>query len=675
MPMSSKKNEKVFKELAAKNVKKSARDYLIYFFTLMFSVCLFYTFNSISAQFSMMGIADSQNFLSFAAGIVLLVSVFICMIISGLIVYANRFLLKRRKKEIGIYITLGMEQKDILSLLMRETILIGGISLISGIISGLFLSQGLALITAKIIGVEFANLHFFISVSAVIKSILFFAAVFALVHHFNTKELRKLKLIDLIYANRKNESLEIGGNSKKVLIFLASLLLIAGGYTWIFTRLSVNINQAIGIGTLLIIAGTVLFFMSVADMIIHILKKKKKFYYTGLNMFVLRQLASRMKSNIFSMSVISILMFASVTTMAVGLGGGKSIMESARDASPYDISFTEDAEDEEYDKPDKDLTQFSLVSELKKCGLPTDTLFKNMAELSIYYINGMKGSLFLPPDSDGNFYLGKDTELSVISAEDYNQAMRLIGKPEINLKSNEYALNYNVKEVQKIYEDFAKKPGTITINGTSLRMKKNGLYHNSYNTTNLQMDNGTLILSSEYLSSLKPQRKVLNCTFANSGSIGFSEFMEYMLKLPKLPNWDAKEEVSVQIFSDTIIFSYIGIYLGIIFLITAGAVLALQQLTQSADNTERYHLLSKLGTKEEVMRKSVLSQLLIYFGIPIGIASIHSVVVIRAFYSQFTNLTPIDVIGSILFALVVTGVIYSIYFITTYIGSYRMTLR
>lgn len=675
MPMSFKKNEKVFKELAAKNVKKSARDYLIYFFTLMFSVCLFYTFNSISAQFSMMGIVDSQNFLPFAAGIILLVSVFICIIISGLIVYANRFLLKRRKKEIGIYITLGMEQKDILSLLMRETMLIGGISLISGIISGLVLSQGLALITAKIIGIELSNLHFFISVSAVIKSILFFAAVFTLVHYFNTKELRKLKLIDLIYADRKNESLEIGGNTRKVLIFLASILLIAGGYTWTLTKLSVNMNQAIGVGTVLIIAGTILFFMSVADIIFHILKKQKKFYYTGLNMFVLHQLASRMKSNIFSMSIISILMFASVTTMAVGLGGGKSIMESSRNSSPYDISFTEYAENTEYKEPDKDLSQFSLAGELKKRGLPTEALFKNMEELSLYYIDGINGGLILSGDSDGNSYLARDTKLTVISAEDYNQAMRLIGKPEINLKSDEYALNYNIKEVQDIYEKFSTNPETITINGTSLHMKRDGLYYNSYKTTTLQMDNGTLIVSKELLEGLNPQYKVLNCTFINSGDKGYSQFMEHMLKLPELPYWEAKGEVSVQIFSDTIIFAYIGVYLGIIFLITAGAVLALQQLTQSADNAERYQLLSKLGTREEVMRKSVLLQLLIYFGIPIGIAAIHSAVIIRGFYSQFTNLSPIDVIGSLLFALVVTGVIYSIYFITTYIGSYRLTLR
>lgn len=662
---------KAFKALAARNVKKSARDYLIYFFTLMFSVCLFYTFNSIRSQFIMIGIDDSQNFLSFASGMILLISIFICMIIGALIVYANRFLLKRRKKEIGIYITLGMEQNDILALLMRETLLIGSFSLVSGLIAGVFLSQGLALITAKVIGAELRNLHFFFSISAVIKSALFFAVVFVFVHFFNAKEIKKLNLIELIYADRKNENLEIGGSSKKALTFLVSIILISGGYVWIFTKAAESMGQAVGIGMLLIITGTMLFFMSASDIMILFLKKRKKFYYSGLNMFVIRQIASKMKSNIFSMTVISILMFASITAMAVGLGGGKSIIESAREASPFDISFTEYAEGAEYGDSDKDLTQMSLTEELEKSGLRIQKMFKSMAELSIYYIDGVNGSLFLPEASSGNAYLNLDTDISVISEEDYNQAMRMLGKPEITLESHEFALNYNVKEVQDIYEKFAENPKAITINGTSLQMKGNGLYCSSYKTSLLLMDQGTLIVPKEILSQLKPQQKVLNGMFINGGKQGYADFREEWLKVFYLPKWEAKEQAAVQIFSDTIIFSYIGFYLGIIFLITAGAVLALQQLSQSADNIKRYQLLGYLGTGDKVMRKSIVSQLLVYFGMPMGIAAVHSAVVIRGFYIQFTNLSVMDVIQNILFAIVVTCAIYGIYFVTTYIGSFR----
>lgn len=124
----------------------------------------------------------------------------------------------------------------------------------------------------------------------------------------------------------------------------------------------------------------------------------------------------------------------------------------------------------------------------------------------------------------------------------------------------------------------------------------------------------------------------------------------------------------MQIFSDTIIFSYIGVYLGIIFLITAGAVLALQQLSQSEDSVKRYQLLDRLGVKAKMIHKAILTQLIIYFGVPIGIAGFHSAVIISGFYVQFRNLLVMDVIQNILFAVVTAGGIYGIYFMTTYIG-------
>lgn len=145
--------------------------------------------------------------------------------------------------------------------------------------------------------------------------------------------------------------------------------------------------------------------------------------------------------------------------------------------------------------------------------------------------------------------------------------------------------------------------------------------------------------------------------------------MKEMLQLPELPQWKAKEGVEVQIFADTVSFTYIGIYLGIIFLMTAGAVLALQQLSQSADHVKQYQLLDRLGTEKTVMKKSVLTQLFLYFGIPIGIAGIHSAIIIRGIYVQFTNIAAADALRSVLFAAAVTAAVYSLYFVTTWIGS------
>ncbi|MDO4556355.1 MAG: FtsX-like permease family protein, partial [Lachnospiraceae bacterium] len=202
-------NHQVFGQLASKNVRKSSRDYLVYFLTLTIAVSLFYSFNSLKAQFKMIGLSDHMNYLSFAVGVIGVVSVFICAVMGFLVVYANYFMLRRRKREIGIYLTLGMSRKDIGTLLMREMILIGTGSLIGGIVLGIFMSQGLAMMTAKLTGQSLEGFHPVFSFAAVILSILFFGLIFVFVHFLNRKEINKLQLIDLFQAEKRNEISQI----------------------------------------------------------------------------------------------------------------------------------------------------------------------------------------------------------------------------------------------------------------------------------------------------------------------------------------------------------------------------------------------------------------------------------------------------------------------------------
>ena len=181
----------VFFDMAFKNVRKSARDYLIYFFTIALGVALFYSFNSIGKQFSVLKIPDTLSYISFTVSSMAVISVFVCLIIGFLIVYANRFLLKRRKKEIGIYMTLGMSERNISDLLMLETLLIGIFAVAVGIPIGILVSQGLMIFSAQMLNIPMKQAKLFISQEAIAGSILFFFVLFAVVHHFNKKEIRK----------------------------------------------------------------------------------------------------------------------------------------------------------------------------------------------------------------------------------------------------------------------------------------------------------------------------------------------------------------------------------------------------------------------------------------------------------------------------------------------------
>lgn len=655
----------LFRELALKNVKKNAKEYLIYFITLMFSVNLFYTFNSIGAQLKMFSIEDSMNFFAFAQVMIIIVSIFICIVIGALVVYANRFLLRKRKKEIGIYITLGMEQKDLKGLMMWEMIIIGFVSWIAGIATAIFTSQGLSFLTAKMTDSDISNIKFLISFSSIIKSLIFFCILFIVVHYYNTKEIKKLKLIELLNADKKNEVWNMN-LSKDILLFAASLLLIAFGYWWFIAKLSRSINWALFMGVTFLSIGTILFFLSISSIVFSVLSRNKKFYYSGLNMFVLQQLMSKIKSSGISMAIISVLIFSSISTMAIGIGTGKSQIKDVYNASPYDVSFVQNL------KGDSDYNDSKAVlslKELEKNGIYANELFRDYALIKLYNFDNIIGGNFL---SDGirNKTFDPEEKVTIIGIDDYNNALRLQGKSPISLNKDEYAINFDVKGVKNVYEKFLKGENTsIEINGIRLSPAENALNTNTYLTEMMLMDRGTIIVPQKILSGLEPSQIIINCNFKDES--GYKRFLEVYMPSDVF-TWSAKQDVTEQSVSDTIVTSYLGIYLGIIFLVTAGAVLALQQLSQSADNINRYKLLRKLGAREKELHDSIVKQLFIYFGIPFILALIHALVVITGIYVQLTNVSIIDFIGNVILSVGITSIVYSVYYSITYLGSKNM---
>ena len=193
-------------KLAIRNLRGSFRDYTIYFFTLVFGVCIFYTFNAIESQSILMELDEMQkNAFNLADQFIGIVSVFIAFVLGFLIIYANNYLIKRRKKEFGIYMTLGVEKGSLSKLVFLETFIIGLLSLVVGIILGVLLSQGMSVFTAKMFRVSFTKFEFVFSSGSFIKTILCFALIYIVVLIFNSISIRKIKLVDLLIASKKNE--------------------------------------------------------------------------------------------------------------------------------------------------------------------------------------------------------------------------------------------------------------------------------------------------------------------------------------------------------------------------------------------------------------------------------------------------------------------------------------
>ena len=296
----------MYSKMAFKNVKKSFKDYTIYFLTLTLAVCIFYSFNSIESQKAMMEMnASSAEYMEALSIIISYVSVFVAFILGSLIIYANNFLIKKRNKEMGIYMTLGMSKNRISRILILETLIVGVFSLISGLIVGLLVSQGLSVLVAKLFDFKMSGYTFAISTSAIGKTILYFGIMFILVMIFNSFVISKYKIIDLLTASRKTEEIKFKNPIVYLVTFILCVISLAVAYKFV---LEVGIEgiedpkfiTSIGLGIL----GTVLFFFSLAGFILYVVKKNKKVYFKGLNIFIVKQINSKVNTNFISMSVI-----------------------------------------------------------------------------------------------------------------------------------------------------------------------------------------------------------------------------------------------------------------------------------------------------------------------------------------------------------------------------------
>lgn len=221
----------MFCKLAFQNVRKSLRDYAVYFMTLTLGVCIFYVFNSVESQQAMLDLNASQSeTMLVIVQLINMTSVFVSFILAFLILYANKFMIRRRKKELGIYMTLGMPKGKISAVLLLETLIIGAFSLFAGLLIGVLLSQGLAVVTASMFAVQIKQFRMVFSMDACLKSLLYFGIIFLVVMLFNSFSISRRKLIDLLNAERKNEELKIKKLWLSVLLFLVSVGVLAVAY-------------------------------------------------------------------------------------------------------------------------------------------------------------------------------------------------------------------------------------------------------------------------------------------------------------------------------------------------------------------------------------------------------------------------------------------------------------
>lgn len=335
-------------KLAWGNVRRAGRDYLVYLLTLTLGVTVFYAFNTISMQVDIAGI-DEEGLAQVMGSILGDLTHFLAGVMAFLMVYANNFIMKRRKKEFGLYQVLGMGRGRVATIMALETVIVSVVAFVAGIVLGVGLSQLMTFFTASLFKTQIANFHFFFSVHAFNLTLACMLVMFVLTLLLNLRAVRRTKLIELMGAERRNESIKTRNPWIAIAIFAVGVVLVGVAYyrllrdgfplTATDSKLQEAMNQ-FGITTAMVTVGTFALFWGLSGMLIKLLQSLRSVYWRGLNMFTVRQLSAKVNTVCFSMGVIAMILFLAITSVTCGMSIANVMNENLERYTPADMSQT-----------------------------------------------------------------------------------------------------------------------------------------------------------------------------------------------------------------------------------------------------------------------------------------------------------------------------------------------
>ncbi len=685
-------------KLSIKNITKSIKDYAIYFLTLVLGVAIFYMFNSLDSQEAMLKVSQSTHeIITLMISMLGVVSIFVAVVLGLLIVYANNFLINRRKKEFGIYMTLGMGRRQISKIILIETIFVGIISLIVGLIIGIFASQFMSILVAKLFEADMSDFQFVFSKESCVKTCIYFAVMYIAVMIFNTMTVSRYKLINLLNATKKNETVKIRNPFLAVLVFIVGSSIL--GYAYYIVTVKTNtlrVEKDLIKPILMGIVGTVAIFWSLSGFILTTIKKMKKIYLKDTNMFVLRQINNKINTTVVSMSVICIMLFMTITILSSSLSLRNSMQKDLIEMTPVDLNlekianlpevyknaYGKDVSTTEEQRKDSTI----LISEtLKNNGFDVNVL-KDVVEIPIYAIDELTmekflGDQFEEINQEYPFLIYSSAE-KIIKISDYNKIAELYGIQKYSLNDDEYIMICDFdNQVQIRNKALIDGNNILEIAGKKYKSKynecKEGFIDMSTSHTNAGIlvvpDNCNLteemkekyFLAANYNATTDEEKEEIEKIFIYNSSI----LVQNLVK--KGINIDGMTKISLieSSLGLTTIIIFIAIYLGIIFLIASSVILALKQLTDSSDNKQRYTILRKIGCDEKMINKALFRQIGVFFGMPLALAIIHSVFGIQFALNLLSGIAKAnELLPSIIVTIIIIGIIYGSYFLATYFG-------
>lgn len=677
-------------KLSFRNIKKSFKDYAIYFFTLILGVAIFYVFNSIESQTVLIEVTESTyEVIDMMTTMISAASVFVAFILGFLIIYASRFLMKRRNKEFGIYMLLGMSKRKISMILFFETILIGVISLVVGLGLGILLSQLMSMLVANMFEADMTKYQFIFSQDACIKTLIYFGIMYVIVMLFNAINVGKCKLIDLIQTSRKSETVKMKNPLFCVIVFI--LAAIALGYAYYMVTAGIkesiktpqDIIKPIVIGTI----STFLIFWSLSGLILKAVMSMKNLYVKGLNAFTFRQVSSKINTTVFSMTIISLMLFVTICVLSSALSLKNSMAANLDELAPADIQLTISVKDDDwldqgYNEKQIENSKLGVRKTLEAFDFNIDNYFKEYVEYNLYTTSSLTlgdtlGSKINTVKMMYKSLIPYETPEQIIKISDYNRIAKLYGNKEYTLNENEYMIIADYDNMAQIRNIALKNNEKITVFDHELVPKFDECQYGFVEISSSHINSGIIVVPDDIVEE---DNIAYNSIIGNyytddlDEQKGIQEQIKNLVKNPIsaeycLPTINSKSDISEASIGIGALVTFLGLYLGIVFLIASVAILALKELTESTDNKERYKMLRKLGADEKMINSSLFRQIAIFFIFPLLVAIIHSIFGITFCSYIIETFGNEQLLNSIIMTAIFIVVIYGGYFLITYFSS------
>ena len=719
-------------KLAWGNVRRAGRDYLVYLLTLTLGVTVFYAFNTISMQVDIAGI-DEEGLAQVMGSMLGYLTYFLAGVMAFLMVYANNFIMKRRKKEFGLYQVLGMGRGRVATIMALETVIVSVVAFVAGIVLGVGLSQLMTFFTASLFKTQIANFHFFFSVHAFNLTLACMLVMFVLTLLLNLRAVRRTKLIELMGAERRNESIKTRNPWIAITIFAVGVVLVGVAYyrllrdgfplTATDSKLQEAMNQ-FGITTAMVTVGTFALFWGLSGMLIKLLQSLRGVYWRGLNMFIVRQLAAKVNTVCFSMGVIAMILFLAITSVTCGMSIASVMNENLERYSPADMSqtyvyYTPDTLDyyKEYVNPseaDRMVLADTTVDlypawhgEGKSADSNDETGKKvNIADVAgehvqidsylSYPLGGSDPSVTpsemcktmgekLPKAFGGS---NADTMgLFVTPASQYNKLRQMMGEEPVSIGRDQYLLTCDMGgELVDLYTKYMAGGHALTLGGHTLKPATDKSDEDTAAIANSAMGSnpGTVVVADELLSQLNLQpysssllvnyKQGMDTTEADE-SIEYTVLDNLLVDGKEPGSWGifiTRSEMYTQAAQMNGLISYLAIYIGFVLVVACAAILSIQQLSNVADGSRSYRVLAQIGCDDRQIRHSVMAQQAVFFLFPLAVGLAHSFVALKVIIELVSIFGNMSIGGTVGLTCAIFLAAYGGYFLVTYLMSTGM---